>query len=49
MASEGDEAELRATPVTQYLNAEQIGKMRLQLAPVDRNDEPSEEGVAGCE
>ena len=45
----GREAELRATPITPFLNAEQIGKLRLQLANMDRNDAPSEEGGPGCE
>ena len=49
MGSEGGEAELRATPITPFLNAEQIGKLRLQLANMDRNDAPSEEGGPGCE
>ena len=49
MASEGGEAELHATPVTPFLNAEQIGKVRLQLANMDRNDAPSGEGIPWCE
>ena len=48
MAGEGGEAELRATPVTPFLNAEQIGKLRLQLANMDRNDELGEEEIPGC-
>ena len=47
MASEGGEAELRATPVTPFLNADQVGKLRRQLANMDRNDASSEEGVRG--
>ena len=48
-ANEGSEAELRATPVTRFLNAEQLGKLRLQAATIDRNDEAGEEGLPGCE
>ena len=48
MAGEGGEAELRVTPVTPFLNAEQIRKLRLQLANMDRNDELGEEGIPGC-
>ena len=47
-ATEGGETELRATPVTPFLNAEQVGKVRLQLANMARTDEPSEEGGPGC-
>ena len=45
MASEREEAELRATPVTPFLNAEQVGKLREQLATTER----SQEGSRGCE
>ena len=48
-ASEGGETELRATPVTPFLNAEQTERLRASMVASELGYGAREEGMPGCE